>query len=562
MLFEKLTDQEKALIEYFRHNYNEYEDDHSFFTGSYVDTKTFLRYWEEAKAPLIDAFGGNLIIKKPVQSIVEDEDLHDKIGQVYWMYEWKRFRGAVCDLVKRYNSDSWIARTIPDVQSTSKMSLEEVFCWYVFTVDAMVENKYDGPTVEVSVGNGKTIKMVRGCKLMKICGKFAKELPSVADCFEIVRLRHSQVMNEANIKANLCLSIHPLDFMTASYNSNDWRSCMNWEDGEFRRGVIEMMNSPIVVCAYLESKSSNMSWCIGELGHTEIVEWNSKKWREFFIVRPDVISGIKGYPYWNRTLEDETLNWMREIFGPIFHSDYADDIQKWKVDERVEDTKNGISLRDVRMECGPAMYNDFYTGHDYHSIFVKDLKLRTRLCIDYSGASECVVCGEVNDFDNEGTFCCQECVHPIMCSICGEALVDFRYAVEHNGNYYCEYCYEHLPKCDCCGEHYDPNRDECFEFCIGRDEETTTDVIRRAPSGIMRQPGAVVHFGVCEDCYNEIFIDGAKEVLKPNKWFESWFDCYRIVPLSHLTENARRTLLNETDLNYFLGHPEDKAASA
>ena len=560
MLVEKLTDDEKALIDYFRHNYNEYEDSNEFFVGNYVNIEDFLCYWEDAKAPLIDAFGGNLIIKKPIQSIIQDDDLRDRIESVFWMWEWTEFRKVVNRLVKSLNEEMYNNRTIKESENTyHRLTLEEVLRYYIFNPDALMANRYDGPTIEISLGNGKVLKLVHGCKLMKICGRFAKELsPPYTEYFETVRLRHSQVMNEANIKANLCLSIHPLDFMTASYNDNDWRSCMNWDDGEFRRGVIEMMNSTMVVCAYLESNSTKMSWCVNGAP----VKWNSKRWREFFIVRPDMISGIKGYPYWNRELEDETLNWLRQIFGPFFGSNYADNIKIWRTDERIEDEKNDISLR-VQMECGPAMYNDFYGGMDYHSIFVKDLKLNSTLHIDYSGASECVVCGGIGDFDTEGTLCCKECVQPRFCASCGEVLDGWRHTIEHNGRYYCEYCYEHLPTCDYCGEIIDENYEPCMTFVVGRDEETKTDVLRSAPSDSpFRRGQTLLKFRVCEDCYDEVFKDGVKETYKELKWLESWFDNFRIVPLSHLTDTARRILIKEEDLKYFMEHPEEEAASA
>ena len=67
MLFEKLTGEEKEMISFLRENYQNRIDD-GFLRGTFVSNETFLRYWENAKAPLAKAFGDNLIIRKPIVS--------------------------------------------------------------------------------------------------------------------------------------------------------------------------------------------------------------------------------------------------------------------------------------------------------------------------------------------------------------------------------------------------------------------------------------------------------------------------------------------------------------
>ena len=75
-----------------------------------------------------------------------------------------------------------------------------------------------------------------------------------ADEWEEIRLAHSQIFNTNKMTGTLCLSIHPLDYATASDNDNGWSSCMSWrDDGCYRMGTVEMMNSPMVICAYFAS---------------------------------------------------------------------------------------------------------------------------------------------------------------------------------------------------------------------------------------------------------------------------------------------------------------------
>ena len=555
MLFEKLTGEENEMISFLRENYQERLED-GFLKGNFVDNETFLEYWEAAKAPLAKAFGDNLIIRKPIKSIIDDEELHDKMSRLLWCDDYKRLRHDVTTMAAEHNQNNWIKRYLKDPadrDGTVEMSLEEVFRYYVFQVDAWVANKYDGPTCEVAVGDGKVIKLVYGCKLMKTLGRFARECDR-AEEFEYLRLRQSQILNEANISANLCLSIHPLDFMTASFNENDWRSCMCWEDGEFRRGVIEMMNSPMVIVAYLESASNSLHLC-GDL------KWNSKKWREFFIVRPDMLSGIKGYPYWNRNLEDETLNWLRQLFAPFYGTDYCENIKVWETRHIVTDLSNDVCVN-LRMQCGPAMYNDFYDGNDYHSIFAKHLKSVGRLYINYSGESECVCCGSVTtSFNSEGDLCCEECVETYYCEKCGCSIGNLDDLYELNGRHYCRYCYEQLPECDCCNDIVDDSQETMYHFVIGWDENSdANDVMVSTPN--RWGDSYNLKFKVCAKCAKTIFVDGEEEFNKELKTLRTWSNEYAIIPMSHITPKGLEILCGDEDIEYFKSRHTCEAISA
>ena len=554
MLFEKLSQQENEMINHLRHDYL-YNS--NAFCGEFVDNQTFLRFWETAKAPLAEAFGGNLIIRKPIQSIIDADELAHNMSALWYETDFKRMRDGIIAKVREYNTN-YSARIFPDPvfnptnQNYKPMcSMEEVFLFYVFCSEAWVANKYDGPTCEISVGNGKVIKWVHGCKIMKTLGRFARECGYEQE-FEYLRLRQSQILNEANIHADLCLSIHPLDFMTASFNESDWRSCMCWDDGEFRRGVIEMMNSPVVVVAYIASSSANL-----HLGYNR---WNSKRWREFFIVTPKMISGIKGYPYWNRRLEDEALNWMRELFAPVFNADYVNKIYTWRTEDIITDTENNIFVH-PSMRCGPAMYNDFYNGNDYHSIFAHGVDYHTesryKMRINYSGESECVVCGSAdNSFDSESYLSCCECFEHYTCEKCGCTITNSEDVVIHNDRVYCRYCWESLPSCDICGEVIDEDFENIYEFVVGWDENTDKDVMKTAPRGWGGD--RLIKAIVCEECASDIFCDGIDEFSKELHTYKLWNRDYIIVPLSHITEKGKELLFNPDDIKYFIDQHKDK----
>ena len=125
--------------------------------------------------------------------------------------------------------------------------------------------------------------------------------------YEAFRIWHSMLFNSAKMTGNLCLSIHPLDYITMSENDEGWSSCMNWHDeGCYRRGTIEMMNSKYVLVAYV--KSENNEIYMGNDNH-----WNSKKWRSLFYLDKDIITSIKGYPYQHPALVKVIIEKLEEL---------------------------------------------------------------------------------------------------------------------------------------------------------------------------------------------------------------------------------------------------------
>ena len=583
MLFEKLTADDLKILDILRKQYC--GTDSGFFHGQFVDNKTFLRFWETAKAPMIEAFGGRLIAKERISSKVEEDELRDKMREVFQLTEFTRFKDALMDYLERENGEDWTKRTLrtEDGVLTSPF---EMFYYHLFRIQEWISNRYEGETFEIKLGDGKVIKLAHGCKVMRVLGRMAKACgEKCAEWFEFLRLRQSQVLNEARINANLCISIHPLDFITASYNANDWCSCMCWEDGEYRRGVIEMMNSPMVVCAYLESGSEVLAWD-NDPGMPRL-KWNSKKWREFFIVRPDMIVGIKGYPYWNRNLEDTVINRLADIFAPVFKTKYAP-IDDWNIDRPVIDGHNDIDVM-PHMECGPAMYNDFDSDRLYHARFAVgchgdeygtyyDFTHHMRFpCkktrIFYSGESECVVCGKANvDFAGEDEVACEDCIEGFSCSICHIRIRNSHDLHEVNGRCYCPYCYERLERCNICNSICGYSGGErSMEFVISyRDEFLKhwydSEIIENKRMVLCDcgdctgdyEDKELLVFTVCTSCADKVFKDGIQEFSAIHSLYHERYNHYPMVPLSHITECGIETLGIAKDIEYFKAMHEVK----
>ena len=533
MLREKITQNEKQMINILREEILD-ESSGAFVTHHLIDCDSWLKFWEKSKDTcLAEPFSESLILRKPITVFMEDEELHQKMYRYISDIECQNFFDCFMKKIAEYNicDHSYDGRWF---------NLKDVFYGYLFNVDAFIKNIYDFETIEILLPDHSRYKIVKGVKVMRTIGKIAKAY-GIDDQFENIRLKQSQILNDAKITSTLCLSIHPLDYMTASYNSNHWRSCMCWDRGEYRRGVIEMMNSEFVVVAYLESKHENLP--IGRFN------WNSKKWREFFIVTPDLISGIKGYPYWNREVEDIVLKWLYELYAPVFakqNINFDESIRTFRVGNGFDFGKFNIIGLNIDMDCGPGMYNDFYDSNDYHFL-ISDHQansFKKTVYINYSGESECVACGrDDTGYDTEGDLLCCGCIEHHYCCSCGENIYD-EYDLHYvDGDEYCESCYENLDRCSLCDDIINPNFDENylkFGTFIRTSEEDKPNrinaVATQYPNDDWLEIDTVI---VCEGCASDVFIDGYEEMAKSHPYLSMGWSYYQMVPWDKLTEQGR-----------------------
>ena len=88
-----------------------------------------------------------------------------------------------------------------------------------------------------------------------------------------IQVRLSQIVQENKISGKLCLSVHPLDFLSSSENQHNWRSC-HALDGEYRAGNLSYMTDSVTVMAYLKSEED-----VELPRFPAYVPWNNKKWR-------------------------------------------------------------------------------------------------------------------------------------------------------------------------------------------------------------------------------------------------------------------------------------------
>lgn len=236
------------------------------------------------------------------------------------------------------------------------------------TIDEVIEGIIDRERYFTS-----TVKVPSGAKLSKII----KHLVNPAE-FDKAMTYYSQLFNNKKTKGTLCISIHPLDYITMSVNNSDWESCLNVFRGGYKAGVLSTMNSSCSVIAYLKSKD-DFEVCDG-------VMWNNKKWRSIVSITDEFVHVNRQYPYTNRALEDEVFLMIADALGKKYVSE-----KKEKNDFDIYTATN-------------FLYNDCDYNNTFVRTFVEKVKNR-ELRVD--GELFCPECGRT--YGGYGHLRCREC---------------------------------------------------------------------------------------------------------------------------------------------------------
>lgn len=444
MPIKKLTAREFGIMDRYRRAYAVSNDAGS--TGAcYTPMDEILREWSEAKSKyLYKLFGEELILEKEIHYEKGSDEIAKSISKVFdsWnadnlgrngrnAYEFtKEYFDAIYpprDAIKRY-----------ELTVDARLGMEQLL-----NNEPLASNIFNGDTFIIEIEGKKPLKINRGSKTMRALSKIADYFGLVH--FEDFRIYHSQVLNQKSLSGTLCLSIHPMDYMTMSDNDCGWDSCMSWMgEGGYRQGTVEMMNSSCTIVAYLKSE---------EEFHTYTGDyWNNKKWRQLFVVNDDLLIGVKAYPYQNDSLSEAVIDWLRELAEKNLNRTYcATSVVEYEKPFRII-TPTGE--KDVYLDArdGFSMYNDFGCA-DYHHMalvdgFDTDKKTHYQdediptynYTFSYHGLEQCMVCGSVrHDFENESCLACKNCQTLIHCDCCGDPIADY---YEMDGQYLCEYCYD------------------------------------------------------------------------------------------------------------------------
>lgn len=155
-----------------------------------------------------------------------------------------------------------------------------------YFLDVQKDGFFDNVVViDVPLNDKTTIKT--GSKLIKAFKYF------ITDKVELRSLQDeaSLLIQEDKIEGHLCLSVHPLDFLSSSENTLKWRSC-HALDGDFRAGNLSYIGDKSTFIAYIKTSED------AYLPNFPF-PWNNKKWRTLFFVSNDnsMIFAGRSYPF-------------------------------------------------------------------------------------------------------------------------------------------------------------------------------------------------------------------------------------------------------------------------
>ena len=426
MLYEKLSTKDINTFCSYIQTYGASCD--ASIYGSMANPAHILRVWDDAKsAYLYKAFGEKLILEKEVELKKAPSELRNDIAQSLDYGELGMFKTVFKQAL---------------IEEFGCFTDEYYFLMRLFDKNNLADNiAHTLPSkVSITFKNGCTVKLNNTAKTIKLMGKIAKML-NLEKEFETFRLKHSLILNQKKVKGTLCLSIHPMDYLTMSDNANGWTSCMSWQnDGDYRMGTVEMMNSPNTIVAYIRSDDKTFTW--------DNQEWNSKLWRTLIVVDPNVIVSVKNYPYENIDIINHCIEWLRELTENNLHWSFPHPIAEIREDEEFKYANHTRHL-----VCRThKMYNDFGCSTHYGILSDSFGKFRD---ITYSGARECMWCGTTNEssFYGDANFVfCENCsdggTHYVYCDECGKGYCeDEIYWVGDTP--LCGYCFdEHGTSCE------------------------------------------------------------------------------------------------------------------
>lgn len=406
-LFSFLPENEINLIEQY---IDRYARTYDYYFDRRAHISTILQEWSEQKSRIFQLFNNNFIIKQKVSFQKDKNELiSDLIGS------------EINGVFKR------------ELKQAVRCSSSYYDILFLFDENFLINNKYMGNSFSVEMPDGTLLKVNRGCKISKVLGKIAKGFN--VKYYEEWRIAISQILNQKQLSGTLCLSIHPLDYMTMSDNDCNWDSCMNWRDvGDYRRGTIEMMNSPSVIVAYLESSSP-----FYPLGDERT--WSNKKWRKLFIATDDFITGIKGYPYENDDLTITTISILKDLAEKNWGVSYWENWIRYPYDEFFQ-LPNDKNIKIVFYT--DAMYNDFNSYH--YGYFSKELD--DNIFYNFSGASVCLSCGAIDaSYEETYDLVCSNCCPSYTCESCGER-VGRENLIDIDDTLICQDCYNEFVATD------------------------------------------------------------------------------------------------------------------
>lgn len=286
----------------------------------------------------------------------------------------------------------------------------------------------------------------------------------------------SMILQEDKITGTLCLSVHPLDYLSVSENTYHWRSC-HALDGDYRAGNLQYMVDKCTIVCYLRGVNG-----VKLPNFPADVPWNSKKWRMLLFVAEGQNAMFAGrqYPFFSPSAMDVVQEsylsstgkrirawtpWYKDCIKRFKRQDDGIDIENadcdaWLDQRYISMGGRVFGMRDIIQECKkPLFFNDLIDSSFYVPYYSWNRYANSDYKFHIGDSVPCPVCDGKHTLKHEEYLLCDECQHGNMepsyvyCECCDRRLLDYEgQYIPNLGKVLCQECLDtHTVRCDRCG---------------------------------------------------------------------------------------------------------------
>ena len=466
-LIDKLTREEIATLELYITKFGASDK------FRHISVEEWLEQWSHSNQKLYRLLGNSFIYKIPFKYTKPRPEIRNEMVKFVGNSE---FKACYHDFYVSF---------VKEKQDVFAFSNEDVFFFNrLMDISNFVDNtiaygiKYKKP-------NGKKMLQIQeGTKPLKAIYRVMEyfkddwDWSQATKAFEDFKKKFGIITSNKETQGTFCISIHPMDYITMSDNASNWESCMSWKnDGCYRVGTIEMMNSNNVLCCYLENENTPFVFDeettnpnTGEL----VGVWNNKKWRQLFYFTKDIIMGGKAYPYECKELTLKILSVIHDLAKQNLNYTYEYGPETYKDMQYVTSTSRMENQRMWAKSHSPkaniiwdtkGMYNDMLNDSRREYWCYRNKVAHTKV-ISVSGKANCICCnssiiGDCYDDDyndryrNTGATICEDCLKEVTCDCCNSVYPtskDGKIYITKDNKKLCSSCIKNFRICPCCNK--------------------------------------------------------------------------------------------------------------
>lgn len=367
-----------------------------------------LKDWREAKKTFIELFNGELIYQYPTLF---------------------SFTLGEQEKVERVNH---FIQVVDEEYNLSELSL-----FLEAQKESFFENKVT-TDYEYLNAEGKWVEVPIGMKLIKAFKFF------ISDKVLLHRIQDeaSMIIQENKLTGYLCLSVHPLDYLSSSENQCNWRSC-HALNGDYRAGNLSYMCDKSTVICYIRGEEE-----VKLPNFPDSVFWNNKKWRMLLHFSEDknLVFAARPYPFALPNILETIQAVLSEAFKDNvwrmsrwtdYHTMGGTDSQGNDVDVKYHIAINSTlyPIRRVVKDKSKLHFNDVLRSSVYTPFYMTKAFVDVKKpLVEIGSDPKCCQCGE-----HSIEYC-----DVMRCDTC-----ELMYGSEDTDGFtWCDMCHRRLYRCD------------------------------------------------------------------------------------------------------------------